>query len=113
MSAARQTASALLLSLLAPMGLADEFDERWSWLIKQDFKAGCVLRMKSQMVTVGTNGNRRALWIVETCEGLFEYGAAYDNSPLLPPGKKRYSVSKPRPVAPVTANHLKQLFSDQ
>lgn len=56
---------------------ADTIESQWRTLIGKDFKDGCITRLQPFRHSNGANGRRGAIWLVESCEGLFEYSTSY------------------------------------
>jgi len=83
----------LVITLLAFArdAAADPVETQWRALIGKDFNDGCISRLHPFLYSNGNNGRRGATWLVESCEGLFEYSTSY------------------LPGAPLIAKRLRQL----
>ncbi|WP_264312867.1 hypothetical protein [Pseudomonas putida] len=88
----------------------DPVTEQWQRLIKADFPGGCVSRLDLYLSTVGANGARSGAWLVQTCEGNFEYGARYSPA-ALPADKKQISVSRKQKLDGLTPEQLERMYS--
>lgn len=88
----------------------DEITQEWGRLIKADFPQGCVIRLHKYLSANGVNGSRGGAWLVQSCEGNFEYGTSY-----YPRGvhmdKKRISASRNRKLDDLTPLQLKRMYS--
>ncbi|MFJ2379475.1 hypothetical protein ACIOWK_10970 [Pseudomonas protegens] len=106
-----QVALALIFLLASTAGAAnDEVSQEWEHLIKADFQDGCVSRLDEYLSTFGNNGVRFGAWLVQTCEGNFEYFANY-YPPGVKPEKKRIDVSRTQKLRPLTPAQLKKIYS--
>ncbi len=106
-----RVALALTILLTATAGAADdEITQEWERLIKADFKGGCVSRLDEYLSIVGNNGVRHGTWLVQTCEGNFEYFANY-YPPGVKPEKKRIDVSRTQKLRQLTPAQLKKMYS--
>ncbi|NBF03984.1 hypothetical protein GV819_16970 [Pseudomonas sp. Fl5BN2] len=104
-------ALALTFLLTSTAGAADdEISQEWARLIKADFQDGCVSRLDEYLSTFGSNGVRLGTWLVQTCEGNFEYFANY-YPPGVKPEKKRIDVSRRQKLRPLTPAQLKKMYS--
>lgn len=106
-----RAALALIFLLTSTPGAAnDEVSEEWEHLIKADFQDGCVSRLDEYLSTFGNNGARLGRWLVQTCEGNFEYGASY--YPLnVRTENKRIEVRRTQKLPPLTPAQLKKMYS--
>lgn len=106
-----QVALALTFLLASTAGAADEeISQEWARLIKADFQDGCVSRLDEYLSTFGSNGVRLGAWLVQTCEGNFEYGASY--YPLnVRTENKRIEVRRTQKLHPLTPEQLKKMYS--
>ncbi|CAN7571966.1 hypothetical protein ACSC9U_14070 [Pseudomonas solani] len=103
------TVTSVLLLLLSQTASADFIKDEWEWMIRRDFKEGCVTRAHQYLVISGLNGRREGTWLVESCEGLFEYGTSYSLYEV-PPGGKRISVKRFRKLPPQTPEQIKKAY---
>ncbi|KAF0865936.1 hypothetical protein [Pseudomonas sp. LD120] len=106
-----RVALALIFLLASTAGAAnDEVSQEWEHLIKADFRDGCVSRLDEYRSTFGSNGVRLGAWLVQTCEGNFEYGASY--YPLnVHTENKRIGVRRTQKLPPLTPAQLKKMYS--
>lgn len=102
-------ASAALLLLISRTSSADFIDDEWKWMIQRDFKEGCVTQLHQYLVTSGFNGSRSGAWLVESCEGLFEYGSSYHTDAALP-ASERLSVKRLRKLPPMPPEQIKKIY---
>lgn len=87
----------------------DPISQEWSRLIKADFPDGCVSRLDQYLSTVGVNGARSGAWLVQTCEGSFEYGAGY--VPIdARSGKSLFRVNRHQALGVLTKKQLETLY---
>lgn len=102
---------ALIFLLASASGAAnDEISQEWAHLIKADFQDGCVNRLDQYLTTFGSNGVRFGAWLVQTCEGNFEYGASYH--PLnVRTENKRIGVRQTQKLPPLTPVQLQGMYS--
>lgn len=111
MSPLSRIALALTFLLTSTVGAADdEISQEWERLIKADFKGGCVSQLDQYLSIVGNNGVRYGKWLVQTCEGNFEYFANY-YPPGVKPEKKRIDVSRRQKLRPLTPAQLNKMYS--
>ena len=106
-----RAALALTFLLASTAGAADdEISQEWARLIKADFQDGCVSRLDEYLSTLGSNGVRLGAWLVQTCEGNFEYGASY--YPLdVHTENKQTEVRRKQKLPPLTPVQLKKMYS--
>ncbi len=106
-----RVALALIFLLASTAGAAnDEISQEWARLIKTDFQDGCVSRLDEYLSTFGSNGVRLGAWLVQTCEGNFEYGASY--YPLdVRTENKRIGVRRTQKLPPLTPTQLNKMYS--
>lgn len=111
MPSLNQASLALAFLLTSTAGTAsDAISQEWARLIKADFPPGCVIRLDPYLSSTGVNGVRGGAWLVQTCEGSFEYGASYF-PPGVYPEKKRIGVSRTQKLRPLTPAQLKKMYS--
>ncbi|BCD87958.1 hypothetical protein PSm6_43650 [Pseudomonas solani] len=103
------TVTSALLLLLSQTVSAGFIEDEWEWMIRRDFKEGCVTRAHQYLVISGLNGRHEGAWLVESCEGLFEYGSSYSPD-AVPPGGKRISVERLRKLPPLTPEQIKKAY---
>jgi len=102
---------ALLLKSVACMA-DDPIGLEWLRLIKAGFPDGCVQRLDQYRSTVGYNGIRSGAWLVQTCQGNFEYGARYVPADAYS-GKALFSVHRQQAVGELTTRQLKTMYGLQ
>ncbi|QXI26159.1 hypothetical protein [Pseudomonas vanderleydeniana] len=100
---------ALALSSAAYSTENDAVTQEWMHLIKADFPKGCVTQLTPYLSTTGANGVRTSAWLVQTCQGSYEYGASYRPAATRSNGKL-ISVSRGRKLNMPPAQ-LKRLYS--
>lgn len=106
-----QVVVAVIFLLTSTAGIAsDAISQEWASLIRADFQHGCVNRLDQYLSSVGSNGVRTSAWLVQTCDGNFEYGASYF-PPGVNPEKKRIGVSRKQKLHPLTPVQLKKMYS--
>lgn len=102
---------ASLLLLVSTVCTADgDITQEWVRLIKTDFPQGCVFRLDQYLSTTAVNGFRGGAWLVQSCEGNFEYGTSY-SPPEVRADKQRISVSRKRKLDDLSAVQLKRMYS--
>lgn len=106
-----QISFALIVLLASTASAADdEISKHWARLIQADFQDGCVSRLDQYLSSSGNNGVRFGAWLVQTCEGNFEYGASY--YPLnVDTENKRIEVRRTQKLPPLTPAQLKKMYS--
>ncbi|MDZ3992081.1 hypothetical protein [Pseudomonas sp. Teo4] len=104
-------ALALIFLLFSAVCAADDDITRESVrLIKADFPAGCVVRLDQYLSSVGTNGVMGGAWLVQTCQGSFEYGSRYFPAAVHADGQ-RVRVTRNRKLDAMTPEQLKRSYS--
>lgn len=88
----------------------DDITQEWVRLIKSDFPQGCVIRLDEYLSTTAMNGFRGGAWLVQSCEGNFEYGTSY-SPPDVRTDKQRISVSRHRKLDDLTPIQLRRMYS--
>ncbi|UZE31276.1 hypothetical protein [Pseudomonas asplenii] len=88
----------------------DVITQEWVHLIKADFPQGCVTRLREYLSTNAANGFRGGAWVVQSCEGNFEYGTRY--YPLgVRTDRQRISASRTQKLDDLTPVQLKRMYS--
>jgi hypothetical protein len=105
-----KTTFTLSLLLACQWAVADEVTQEWERLIRKDFKDGCVTHLDPYLFSSGTNGVRGTAWLVQTCEGNFEYGATYLPPDVHPEELERISVRRKQQLRPLTPVQLKRMY---
>ena|GEM_PF-3365597 len=88
----------------------DDINQEWVRLIKSDFPQGCMTRLYEYLSTNAMNGFRGGAWLVQSCEGNFEYGTSYF-PPEVRTDRKRISASRKRKLDDLTPVQLKRMYS--
>lgn len=105
-----QVTLALTFLLASAASAADDAISReWVRLIKAQFQDGCVKRLDQYLTVSGINGARGGAWLVQTCEGNYEYGSSYFPPGVLPE-RKRLGVSRTQKLRPLTPVQLKEMY---
>ncbi|MGE8058533.1 hypothetical protein [Pseudomonas sp. NPDC089547] len=102
---------ASLLFLVSTVCTADnDITQEWVRLIKTDFPQGCVIRLDEYLSTTAVNGFRSGAWLVQSCEGNFEYSTSY-SPPEIRTDKHWISTSRKRKLDELTPLQLKLMYS--
>ncbi|MDF3160675.1 hypothetical protein P3C24_06820 [Pseudomonas proteolytica] len=88
----------------------DDITQEWVRLIKTDFPQGCVIRLDEYLSTTAANGFRGGAWLIQTCEGNFEYGTSYYPAEVRT-DKQRINASRKRKLDELTPVQLKRMYS--
>jgi hypothetical protein len=87
--------SAALLLIISHSALANDLDQQWLQLIKQDIGSRCPVSIeKFGMITTGLNGYRSEQWLAKSCDGSVEYGVAYYPKEAFPQRASPFSVTR-------------------
>ncbi len=76
-------------------------------MIESEFPKGCVFKINGTFVAIGNNGFRISGWLVETCEGSYEYWTSY-LPPDVRPEEKRMDMGRGDKLSAVSVEQLRK-----
>ncbi len=103
--------SALILTFASSLCLAGSRNSGdWDQFIEADFPSGCVFRMDIYDGFLANSGVSQFYWIVQTCQGDFQYRTDYI-PPELSPNQDYPQTQRLSKISPMTRKQLRNKYS--